>query len=74
MATRLWDSRYQDLLELVDHLTLTIIHKLCYFHEGTFTVNTFLGHHVPDNLVLNFLLQELTLIPILLFLVPSSIN
>ena len=53
MATRLWDSSYQDLLELVDLPSLEcrrletrlsllhkIINKLCYFDETTFTIST----------------------------------
>ena len=66
MATGLWDSSYQDLLELVDlpilecrrletrlSLLYKIINKLCYFDEGTFTVSTSLSHHAPHHLVLN---------------------
>ena len=66
MATGLWDSSYQDLLELVDLPTLEcrrletrlcllykIIYKLCYFNPETFTVSTSLSHHAPHNLVLN---------------------
>ena len=66
MATRLWDSSYQDLLGLVDlpaleclrletrlNLLYKIINKLCYFDETTFTVSTSLSHHAPHNLVLN---------------------
>ena len=60
MATGLWDSSYQDLLELVDlpslecrrletrlSLLYKIINKLCYFDETTFTVSTSLVtmHH-----------------------------
>ena len=66
MAPGLWDSSYQDLLELVDLPTLEcqrletrlcllykIIYKLCYFNQSTFTVSTSLSHHAPHNLVLN---------------------
>ena len=66
MATGLWDSGYQDLLELADlpslecrrletrlSLLYKIINKLCYFDETTFTVSTSLSHHAPHNLVLN---------------------
>ena len=81
IATGLWDSSYQDLLELVDLPTLEcrmletwlcllykIIYKLCYFNPETFTVSTSLSHHTPYN----FFLLELTLIFTLLFLNPSS--
>ena len=84
MATGLWDSSYQDLLELVDLPTLEcrwletrlcllykIINKLCYFDDGTFTVSTSLSHHAPHNLVLNRPFAR-TVISILLFLKPSS--
>ena len=60
MATGLWDSSYQDLLELVDLPTLEcqrletrlsllykIINKLCYFDETTLTISTSLRHHAP---------------------------
>ena len=57
MATRCWDSSYQDLLELVDLPTLEhqrlevrlcllyrIIHNLCYFDSSVFALNTFCSH------------------------------
>ena len=53
MATGLWDSSYQDLLELVDLppldcrrletrlcLLYKIIYELCYLDQETFTVST----------------------------------
>ena len=75
MATRIWDSSYQDLLELVNLPTLEhrrletrlcLIHKLCYFEDNIFTTSTSLSHHAPHNLILNQLL--LTLIPIFILL------
>ena len=55
MATRSWDSSYQDLLDLVDLPTLEcrrletrlcllykIIYNLCYFDEGVFTLRIYL--------------------------------
>ena len=66
MATGLWDTSYQDLLELVDLPTLecrrletrlcllyNIIYKLYCFNQSTFTLSTSLSHHAPHNLVLN---------------------
>ena len=66
MATRSWDSGYEDLLDLVDLPSLEcrrletrlcllykIIHKLCYFDDGIFIPSTSLTHHAPHNLVLN---------------------
>ena len=57
MATRSWDSSYQDLLELVDPPTLEhwrlearlcllyrIIHNLCYFDSSVFALSTFCSH------------------------------
>ena len=57
MATRCWDSSYQDLLELVDLPTLEhqrlearlcllyrIIHNLCCFDSSIFTLSTFCSH------------------------------
>ena len=66
MATKSWDSSYEDLLDLVDlpslesrrletrlYLLYKIIHKLCYFDDGIFIPSTSLTHHAPHNLVLN---------------------
>ena len=65
MATKSWDSSYEDLLDLVDLLHWSvrdlkpgcllykIIHKLCYFDDGIFTPSTSLTHHAPHKLVLN---------------------
>ena len=66
MATKSWDSSYEDLLDLVDLPSLEcrrletrlcllykIIHKLCYFDDGIFIPSTSLTHHAPHNLVLN---------------------
>ena len=57
MATRCWDSSYQDLLELVNLPTLEqrrlearlcllyrIIHNLCYFDNSVFALSTFCSH------------------------------
>ena len=66
MATRSWDSSYQDLLDFVDLPSLEcrrletrlcllykIIYKLCYFDDGIFTPSTSLTHHALHNIVLN---------------------
>ena len=66
MATKSWDSGYEDLLDLVDLPSLEsrrletrlcllykIIHKLYYFDDGIFFPSTSLTHHAPHNLVLN---------------------
>ena len=66
MATKFWDSGYEDLLEIVHLLSLEcrrletrlcllykIVHKLlCYFDDGIFIPSTSLTHHAPHNLVL----------------------
>ena len=57
MATRCWDSSYQDLLELVNLPTLEhrrlearlcllyrIIHNLCYFDNSVFALSMFCSH------------------------------
>ncbi len=62
MATRSWDSSYQDLLELVDLPTLEcrrletrlcllykIIYNLCYFDNGVFALRTSHSHHVSTS-------------------------
>ena len=64
MATRSWDSSYQDLLDLVDLPSLEcrrletrlcflykIIYKLCY--DVFFTPSTSVTHHALHNIVLN---------------------
>ena len=66
MATRSWESSYQDLLNCVDLSSLEyrrletrlctlykIIYNLCYFENGIFTLNTTLSHRAHHNLVLN---------------------
>ena len=67
MATRTWDSSYQDLLELVELPTLEhrrletrlcllykIIHNLCYFDfDNIFTLITSLSHHASHHFVLD---------------------
>ena len=66
MATRSWDSSYQDLLDFVDLPSLEcrrletrlcllykIIYKLCYFDDGIITPSTSLTHHALHNIVLN---------------------
>ena len=66
MATKIWDSSYQDLLELVNLPTLEhrrletrlcllyrITHKLCYFDDNIFTHSTSLSHHARHNLTLS---------------------
>ena len=67
MATRTWDSSYQDLLELVELPTLEhrrletrlcllykIIHNLCYFDfDNIFTLSTSLSHHASHHFVLD---------------------
>ena len=63
MATRSWDSSYQDVLDFVDLPSLEcrrletrlcllykIIYKLCYFDDGIITPLT---HHALHNIVLN---------------------
>ena len=66
MATRSWDSSYQDLLDFVDLPSLECrrletrlcllyktIYKLRYFDDGIFTPSTSLTHHALHNIVLN---------------------
>ena len=66
MATRSWDSSYQDVLDFVDLPSLEcrrletrlcllykIIYKLCYFDDGIFTPSTSLTDHALHNIVLN---------------------
>ena len=66
MATRSWESSYQDLLNCVGLPSLEyrrletrlctlykIIYNLCYFEHGIFTLSTTLSHRVHHNLVLN---------------------
>ena len=66
MATRSWESSYQDLLNCVGFSSLEyrrletrlctlykIIYNLCYFEHGIFTLSTTLSHRAHQNLVLN---------------------